>query len=429
VTIRCHSPGDQVKRVRGSGCRASEGYSTITAVGTRIGPNVSNPNLVCELSYIGHTCDTDDDQLSAAAVVALGGEMDFENLGRYRLDSGSRSDSSMQLGIPPPKTPSGRAYRLSPNEQAYPRHFVMGNVNTEVIVTETSRKRMKIDPRSNRTVCPYSGIVADDRDFMHPADTDAALEIVKHAAIADVKEHLGRMFDEAFRSQPSGGLVRVELKANSTPEPAPQFLREDLLREIECDHCGRDYGVFAIGLFCPDCGAPNVRVHFAREVELVSKQVEVANAYAESHRELAYRLLGNAQEDVLTAFEATLKTIYLYGMSQRGPDAPAVKPPKNDFQNVSASRRRFEALNIDPFDCLDSERLALLEINIQIRHIIGHNLGVMDEQFATKANEARLGETIQLVGEDILAFSVICRCVVGRLDRWVGEARASASGA
>ena len=32
-----------------------------------------------------------------------------------------------------------------------------------------------------------------------------------------------------------------------------------------CDHCGRDYGVFAIGLFCPDCGAPNLRLHFARE--------------------------------------------------------------------------------------------------------------------------------------------------------------------
>lgn len=44
------------------------------------------------------------------------------------------------------------------------------------------------------------------------------------------------------------------------------------MRELVCDHCGHHYGVFATGLFCPDCGAPKLRLHFARETELVADQ-------------------------------------------------------------------------------------------------------------------------------------------------------------
>ena len=63
--------------------------------------------------------------------------------------------------------------------------------------------------------------------------------------------------------------------------------------------------------FCPDCGAPNIHLHFAREVVLVREQVELAVSLASDQRELAYRLMGNAHEDVLTAFEATRDSVSL----------------------------------------------------------------------------------------------------------------------
>jgi len=43
-------------------------------------------------------------------------------------------------------------------------------------------------------------------------------------------------------------------------------------------------------LYCPDCGAPNVRLHFTREAELVRAQVDLADGV--DGDELAYRLLG-----------------------------------------------------------------------------------------------------------------------------------------
>jgi hypothetical protein len=344
--------------------------------------------------------------------------MRFKNLDRYKTGS---TGLVMHLEIPPPKTPRGRVYRYSPNETAYPRHFVLGEFDQSFTITEAARGRMRITPRSKQTVCPYSGVVAKEAAFTHPDDIQAAIQIVGHEAEQDVRGELERMFARAGLS--SNGAIRIKASTPPSSSPRPQFSRPDLLREVVCDQCGRDYGVYAIGLFCPDCGAPNLRLHFAREGELVRTQVELAEAQPPESQELAYRLLGNAHEDVLTAFEATLKTLYLYGMSQRAPDAAAVRPIGNDFQNLEKARRRFAELTADPCDCLDAEERATLDLNIQKRHIIGHNLSVMDGRFAQHSQDARLGETVRLVGVDICAFVALCQRVIDRLDDWLGNSR------
>ncbi|MEQ8693831.1 MAG: hypothetical protein RIC85_00680 [Gammaproteobacteria bacterium] len=342
--------------------------------------------------------------------------MRFKNLEQYRTGG---TGSKMELSIPVPKTPDGRVYRFSPNENAHPRHFLLGDVVRDVTVTEAARQRMKQEPRSKRTVCPYSGHVGDDQDFTHPDDIEAAHEMVKHAAFADIQRAMGQAIKGLERSTSRNSFLKIKVKTNEHHRPKPRFGRRDLLRELICDHCGRDYGVYAIGLFCPDCGAPNLRLHFAREAQLVSAQVDLAEAQSAENAELAYRILGNAHEDVLTAFEATQKAVYLYEVDRRGADAPKVKPVKSDFQSLDRARERFAAFDFDPFSDLAGDEFATLSLNIQKRHVIGHNLGVVDAKFAALAVDARLGETVHLVGEDIRSFAALCQKVVDQLDAWL----------
>ena len=49
--------------------------------------------------------------------------------------------------------------------------------------------------------------------------------------------------------------------------------------------------------------------------------------------------------------------------------------------------------------------LGVLKLNIQKRHIIGHNLGVMDDRFAIHAQDARVGETVTLVADEVREFA------------------------
>lgn len=342
--------------------------------------------------------------------------MKFSRLNRYRTGG---AGSHMRLSLPVPRTPDGRIYRFSPNETAHPRHFVLGQVVADIPLTDALRARMKLEPRTKQTVCPYSGTVADDDAFSHPDDVKAAVELVKHEAAQDVQDALAEILKNAFGGGSSRSPIQITASVKrSIPQPKPRFARQDLMRELVCDHCGRDYGVFAIGLFCPDCGAPNLRLHFLREVELVDDQVSLAESVSTENEELAYRLLGNAHEDVLTAFEATLKTVYFHGKAKV--DTDPVPRVGNDFQNVDKTLKRFGELGIDPFEDLTEPELAALKLNIQKRHIIGHNLGVVDDKFAMHANDAKVGETVQLVGEDIRQFAAISQKVTDRLDGWLG---------
>ncbi len=344
--------------------------------------------------------------------------MRFKNLESYRI-GGVGSD--MQLGIPLPKTPDGRVYRYSPNENAHPRLFLLGDRVEGFALPETMSARMSHMPGTPGTICPYSGTLDEDDAFTHPDDVAAAQEVVAHAAAADVAEAFHGMFADLGRKFAGNKFVKIKPGPQPHPKPRPRFARRDLLRELVCDECGRDYGVFAISLFCPDCGAPNIHLHFAREAMLVREQVEMAGKLGAEQGELAYRLLGNAHEDVLTAFEATLKTVYLYKLTTRPADAPEVKPVGNAFQNIERGRKRFAEFGFDPFGSLSVDALAVLTLNIQKRHVIGHNLGIADAMFTEHAADARLGETVPLVGEDILQFADICKMTVDHIDAWLAS--------
>lgn len=344
----------------------------------------------------------------------MGRKMKLERLEKMRT-GGTRT--KMQLSIPMPKTPDGRVYRYSPNAEAHPRHFVLGDPVVGFVADPDRAVRMKYAPGTPGTVCPYSGVRADDAEFMHPDDRKAAVKIVKQAALQDMQDAVSEMLAGVARGSKS-----ITYKpAAQRSKPRPRFGRRDLMRLLVCDCCGRDYGVFAIALFCPDCGAPNLALHFSREAELVGQQVDLAEALGKDRQELAYRLLGNAHEDVLTAFEATLKVAYAYRIHIRPLGSMPAKSVVNDFQNIDKGRKRFDEFLFDPFAELDTQELAVLSLNIQKRHLIGHNLGVVDAKFTQHAKEAKLGETVELVAADIRSFAALCRKVIRRIDDMLAD--------
>lgn len=230
----------------------------------------------------------------------------YRELGRLMKE---RRGHELTLAVPLPTSPKGMNNLRCPSEVCQPRVFQLG---------EGSPTSGESDPRSRRApgqpiaTCPYCGHDGDQEAFFHPDDIEAIKEQVLWAASRDVGhalEDMARGFNRRSRNRFFS--LTMEVKGLNTPRPF--FQREDLLRDLTCDVCRRRYGVYAIGLFCPDCGAANLHVHFARETALVAQQIEIAQAIeSELGSELAYRILGNAHEDVVTAFETYLKTAYRF---------------------------------------------------------------------------------------------------------------------
>jgi len=246
------------------------------------------------------------------------------------------------------------------------------------------------------------------------------------AASRDISDYLEKMARDFNRSQSRGGLISLKMnfKPNRTPEP--RAWREDLIRNLACDICGREYGVYAIALFCPDCGCKNLHVHFEREIELILQQIDLAEQVAENgNSELSYRILGNAHEDVVTAFETYQKTFYRYMVKKFISEEEAEKLISkrvvgNRFQNLDKAKDLYKNLTIDPFTVLTPDELALMKLNIEKRHVIGHNLLIVDEAYSDTEKREKPGTSVEILADEISEFAKTAKKVVLELERLMG---------
>lgn len=350
---------------------------------------------------------------------------DFEFRHLAEWSEGDDGDE-MRLAVPLPVTSSGMTLRWCPNDDCQPRRFQIG-------VSQLEQPEATVQPGARRspgapaTTCPYCGTDGDDQSFVAPEDLEAAIDKVKWAFREDVVLWLDGLAADFNRTVSRGGnnFLGIRMTSDNVRRPEPTAWREDLLRSVQCHACSRAYGVYAIGLFCPDCGIANLADHFAREVDLVEGQVSIAaDLQIEGETELAYRVLGNAHEDVVTAFETYLKSVFRFVLVSRQGSADLFKPADlrgNPFQNLSRAERLFAALGIALFEGLDPSELQSLETDFQKRHVVGHNLGLVDDRYAEVEQDSRIGETTSLLAGDVKAFATRCMSVVRRLEAAVPE--------
>lgn len=298
----------------------------------------------------------------------------LRNPERYRTGG---SMDRMELSMPLPKSASGMVNQHCPSDDCAPRIFQLGDVVADFEPPENMDTHFRREPHSDGTTCPYCGHDDDNQEFIHPYDARAIEKEVLWAAKRDISDILGGMASGFNRKISRNDLFSISMDVKPDRSPRPVAYRRDLLRWLTCKCCGRSYGVYAIGLFCPDCGSPNLAVHFSRELELIHRQIEMAEQVRRdkiSDEELAYRLFGNAHEDVLTAFETYQKTAYRYFARTRFPeqteDLCNEKAIANRFQNIKKSRKIYAALEIDPFDIFDEESLNFLRLNIEKRPLL-----------------------------------------------------------
>jgi hypothetical protein len=181
----------------------------------------------------------------------------FKRLEKYKI-GGTRD--KMELNIPLPKSASGKVYRWCPNDDCTPRLFLLGDIQLQENLDITKLRRA---PGTLGTTCPYCGIDADDNEFNYEGDIDAIKAYMKWAVTRDIGDYFEKMSKDFNRSQPKRGLFSIKMNFKTNHSPEPRAWREDLIRNLACDICGREYGVYAIALFCPDCGCKNLHVHLS----------------------------------------------------------------------------------------------------------------------------------------------------------------------
>ena len=85
---------------------------------------------------------------------------------------------------------------------------------------------------------------------------------------------------------------------------------------------------------------------------------------------------------------------------------------KNSFQNVERSRERFDDLSFDPFSGVGESDLKLFRALLAARHVVGHNLSVVDDKYLESGGSGRVGEPLGLDKNTIESFAEIAISII-----------------
>jgi len=227
--------------------------------------------------------------------------------------------------------------------------------------------------------CPYCGASGDTQSFSTPDQ----IEYAKSIATKQVMEPLLRQFGQnlsRISNQTRGGLVELKFSMRTPQFRIHHYHDADVETDVTCDHCGLEFAVYGVFALCPDCRQLNAFAVFAKSLEVCRKRLALLELdETRSDAELERSILSDVVTGSVAAFDALGKRLRAAG------SATFPAQPKNLFQNLAALDSALVASGRSIRDRLGSEeRASRLHLLFQVRHIIEHNMGVVDDDFVRR---------------------------------------------
>ena len=238
--------------------------------------------------------------------------------------------------------------------------------------------------------CPYCSYKGTPREFF----TKEQIEYAKSIAFRHVTDMIGKELKELERHSFKGPFFSLDIKIQSTPAPIRYYAEKQLQEDVICENCGCEYAIYGMFAICPDCGEHNLFQIFTKNLNLVKKQVELEDElyrkFGESNRaeidslmkDIRVKLVENACEDAVTVFETFCKKAY--ELNENNVTNPSLPLQGNPFQSLDRVKDIFfTQFNLDIFHDLAVDEIDKLYLLFNKRHILTHNLGIIDQRFLT----------------------------------------------
>jgi hypothetical protein len=240
--------------------------------------------------------------------------------------------------------------------------------------------------------CPYCGYSGENNTFFTQEQIEYALSVVTRQVTDALRADLKSL---EFDHKPRGAFgIGISLRVQpSVPMPIRYYREKQLETEVICDNCTLRYAIYGVFGWCPDCGVHNSLQILTKNLDLAKKELTLAES---AERELADHLVGDALENVVSAFDGF------------GREICVKKAADIHFQNLAGARRRVqEAFGVDFADGLDADEWARACRIFQKRHLLAHKMGVVDEDYVKKVNDpqAIVGRKIS-VGSDEVTWAI-----------------------
>jgi hypothetical protein len=186
-----------------------------------------------------------------------------------------------------------------------------------------------------------------------------------------------------FNHRPRGAFgIGISMKVTGQPTPIRYYHEQQLETEVVCEQCALRYMIYGVFSYCPDCREYNSLQIFDKNLELVLKMLDMASS---AEGELLKRVIENALEDCVSAFDGFGREICrVHAKTSSEP----TKAGKVSFQNLDGAKHNFNGLfNFNLSSGVTDEEWKAAIRSFQKRHLLCHNMGVVDEDCVRKSGD------------------------------------------
>jgi len=323
----------------------------------------------------------------------------FNDMRKYR--TGRSPEGNHLFSVPLKPDEDGMIGRECPKDECQPKYFKMSMTIPDEIC-EKIGDFSQID-----VTCPYCGTI----DNMQHYHTRSQIEWIESMMLRDVAKTVQDMFKSSFKPSPptSKGMFSISITYKPGHLPSVRHYVEDRLkRTVVCDNCRYNYAVYGISFNCPLCGEGNLLQHLNRSADIIKVLLEEHERIGrERGPEVGCQMVGNALEDMVGLFETFLKHIYTYEIKRRLSSEVAetkITKIRGNFQQLEGAETLFlEDLEFALLAKCDQKDRAFLQDQFLKRHVLTHNLGLIDKKYIEKAQAyKKQGEELDIEPGDVL---------------------------
>jgi hypothetical protein len=244
--------------------------------------------------------------------------------------------------------------------------------------------------------CPYCGEVGSPDVFWTKGQIEYARSVALNKITGAVLKDLKKL---EFSSRPRGDFgIGITMKVEGRPHPICYFHEPTLETEVVCDGCTLRYAIYGVFAYCPDCGEHNSLQILEKNLELADKQLTLA---ATLEGDLSAQLIADALENGVSAFDAFGREVFRV---HAGKASNPAKAEVVSFQNLAGAQKNVQALfGVDLASGLTANEWDALCRSFQKRHLLAHNMGIVDEEYLKKTSDpqARMGRKVPILSGEV----------------------------
>lgn len=271
--------------------------------------------------------------------------------------------------------------------------------------------------------CPICGKSEADTEWNTPDQLVYAQREIERYVTGRLNKAM-RSGARRFNSRGQGGFIqmRMSVTADRLPLSLPIEAAEKLRQDFLCGECGCRYSTIGAAYFCPACRRNCPLADFESSMGTIAHTL---NALAEirtvvgrktdddAAQNVERQLLENAVEDIATILQRTSGSLFA-----NLPNEASFRRDGNLFQRLQdASNLWKQASGTGYEDILNAAEWTAATRMMQRRHKIGHNQGMVDENYVIRAGDStyEAGQRLVIQEPEVREFLGIVGKLVARL--------------